>query len=164
MRVRFFRSASWISAWASTQRTFLVKSALVSCWRGIADLSALLGEQLTAGLFNLGLLLDFLGALILAGKGPRLGGRGIKRGLVFLEVGHDLVHVLIAGLELHLHHLLDNSGQWFFGSVAMLADRLDNPERAFEHLLEGILALGILEGYLAGQHVVEHAAEKVDVG
>src|SRR5271157_302361 len=29
---------------------------------GIADLSALLGEQLTAGLFNLGLLLDFLGA------------------------------------------------------------------------------------------------------
>src|SRR5271157_3399762 len=130
---------------------------------GIEDLPALLGEKLVAGLFNLRLL-EFLGALILAGKGPRLGGRGINRGLVFLEVGHDLVHVLIAGLELHLHHLLDNSGQWFCGSVAMLADRLDNPERAFEHLLEGIRALGILEGYLAGQHVVEHAAEKVDVG
>ena len=46
----------------------------------------------------------------------------------------------------------------------MLADRLDDPERALEHLLERVLALRVLERHLAGKHVVIHAAQKVDVG
>ena len=50
------------------------------------------------------------------------------------------------------------------GACLVLAERLDRVEPALEHLLERVLALGILQRDLAGEHVVEHAAEEEDVG
>ena len=46
----------------------------------------------------------------------------------------------------------------------MLADRPDGAEGTLEHLLERVLALRIFQGHLAGDHVVEDAAEEIDVG
>ena len=46
----------------------------------------------------------------------------------------------------------------------MLVDRLDRAEGPLEHLPEHVLALGLLHGQLAGHHLVEHAAQEIDVG
>ena len=46
----------------------------------------------------------------------------------------------------------------------MLGDRLDRAERPLEHLAEHVLALRLLHRQLAGHHLVEDAAEEVDVG
>ena len=115
-------------------------------------------------MFQQSLLFEFMPPLILASKGPQLGGFGVDGRLVLFQIGHDLVHGLIARLQLHLHHLLDDLGHGLIGRVAVLADRPDDPEGALEHLLERVLAFGVFEGNLAREHVVEHAAQKVDVG
>ena len=46
----------------------------------------------------------------------------------------------------------------------MFGDGLDRAEGPLEHLAEHVLAFGLFHGELAGDHLIEDAAEEVDVG
>ena len=96
--------------------------------------------------------------------GGAAGLGGVVVGVEPVELLDDVIHGLVPGLQVDLHHFFNDPAELFLGSVAVLVDGLDGAEGPFEHFAEHILALGFLHGELAGDHLVKNAAEEVDVG